>query len=54
MAMELIKGKEKEFIGDKGFVPVNDGSGSRRNSVQNIESVIDLTLISKKIVDITT
>lgn len=44
----------QEYMGDEGLVCVNDGRGTRFNSVTNKESAIDLTLVSKGIAGIMT
>ena len=44
----------EEFIDDMGMVCINDGKGTRFNSSQNTESVIDLTLTSTLIAGVTT
>ena len=44
----------EEFIDDMGLVCINDGRGTRYNSTQNTESVIDLTLTSTVIAGVST
>ncbi len=43
----------EEFIDEIGLVCMNDGSGTRYNSSQNTESIIDLTLTSTEIAGVT-
>lgn len=44
----------EKYIDDKRLVCINDGRGTRYNSTQKSQSVIDLTFTSIEIADIST